>query len=205
MEMIYLQRRGPRTGDTVDDKCMFYYATAQRTHVCVHTLLLCGRLPLILHVSSFFFFFCSIQHQLLHYSTFIHHPFICTLVCRALPSSLRLLSSLYSSTTFCPAALTQARYFTLQTPYSSMFSLNLSPRFFSALEAPLCKFSLSAITPHLQSTHFISVPSNFLIFFSANADNPKVTKIATEFSKPNLRTCLNVLKMVQLLQKVDGS
>lgn len=102
--------------DTEDDKCMFYYATAQRTHVYAQ-LLVCG-LVLILYG-----FFSS--HRLLHYSTFIYHPFISPLVCPTLPLSSVPLSSVYIPTTSSSSVLTLARYFIWHTPHSSVVSLKV--------------------------------------------------------------------------------
>lgn len=68
MGMIYLQSQF----DTEDDKCVFYYVTAQRTRVCAYIYInICTYfLSLILYV-----FFPSLTDSF-HYSAFIHRPFI---------------------------------------------------------------------------------------------------------------------------------
>lgn len=135
--MIYLRGQCsewlmPRT-----EKCVCYYATAQRTHVCVD-------FPGFVRTTLNTVCLTCVPHRLHHYSTSLQHPFTCSLIRLPLHFSCRFHPSIFS-----PLAEPQ-------TPDSSVISHNLSQGFFQALRRTVV--SLTATTLQLPSLLFY-IPS----------------------------------------------
>ncbi len=135
MEMIYLQSQSPeRLIPRMISVC--FTMPRPRGRMCVHILSALWRVALNIVCFSF-----SVLRQLLRYSTFIHHPFVCSLVGQTFPSSLIVCSSSIFFHNFLPhrTDLSQRLYIRLHTPPCSLM---ISRQGFSSLKAR-CVYSVS--------------------------------------------------------------